>query len=82
MCKHKMAVYFTAFPEEAERLMQEAEAYEEEQLQQAVELQEMVIHHVQKMKKNELQEALLRILFDGPEWQYDRFVREYMEYWN
>ena len=28
------------------------------------------------MKKSELQEALLQLLFDGPEWQYDRFVRE------
>lgn len=27
------------------------------------------------MKKSELQDALLELLFTGPEWQYDRFVR-------
>ena len=29
-----------------------------------------------KMKKSELQEALLRLLYEGPEWQYDRFIRD------
>ena len=28
------------------------------------------------MGKNELQQALLEVLFDGPEWQYERFIRE------
>lgn len=32
--------------------------------------------YVWKMKKSELQQALLELLLDGPEWQYDRFVRE------
>ena len=28
------------------------------------------------MKKAELEQALLQLLFDGPEWQYDRFLRD------
>lgn len=28
------------------------------------------------MKKGELQEAVLQLLFDGPEWQFDRFAQE------
>ena len=32
------------------------------------------------MKKSELQDALLELLMDGPDWQYDRFVREYIGY--
>lgn len=34
-----------------------------------------VIEYVCKMKRSELQRALLQTLFDGPEWQYDRFVQ-------
>ncbi len=82
VCKHKMALYFTAFPEEAERLMQAAEAYEQERERQAARLEEMVIARVHKMKKSEIEQTLLRFLFEGPEWLFDRFVREYMEYWD
>lgn len=32
---------------------------------------------VRGMNKAELQTALLRLLFEGPEWQYERFAREY-----
>ena len=28
------------------------------------------------MKKDDLQQALLELLFEGPEWQYKRFIRE------
>lgn len=30
------------------------------------------------MKKSKLQEALLTLLMEGPEWQYDRFVDMYL----
>jgi spore germination protein GerM len=42
------------------------------------EYEEQVIQRVQKMKKAELQQALLQVLFDGPDWQYERFIREYV----
>ena len=29
------------------------------------------------MKKAELQQALLELLYDGPEWQYERFLQEH-----
>jgi hypothetical protein len=29
-------------------------------------------------KKSEAQAALLQLLLDGPEWQYDRFAEEYL----
>ena len=31
------------------------------------------------MKKSELQQALLQVLFDGPDWQNERFIRDYVE---
>ena len=75
ICKHIVAAYFTLFPEEAEKLYAEALAYEEEESKREEEIANKVCYRVRKMKKTELQETLLRLLFDGPEWQYDRFVR-------
>ena len=59
VCKHMVAVYFTAFPAEAKQ-----------------DMEDRLVRYVGKMKKSELQEALLQLLFDGPEWQYDRFIEE------
>lgn len=76
VCKHIMAVYFTAFPAEAKKYIAELENYwEEEERRQQVQ-EDRLIQYVQKMKKSELQEALLQLLFDGPGWQYDRFVEK------
>ncbi len=77
VCKHMMAVYFTAFPEEAQRIYNEAMAYQDQADKRAEELYEKVRQCVWKMKKSETQQALLEVLFDGPEWQFDRFVREH-----
>ena len=77
VCKHMMAVYFAVFPEEAQRIYNEAIEYQEQEDKRAEELYEKVRQHVWKMKKNEAQQALLELLVDGPEWQFDRFVREH-----
>lgn len=71
VCKHMVAAYFTAFPQEAERYIAEME-------QDWDEYEEQVIQFVREMKKSELQQALLQLLFDGPEWQYEKFLEEYV----
>ena len=81
VCKHMVAVYFTAFPAEAQKYIAELEEYWEEEEQREQETEERLIAYVRKMKKGEAQEALLQLLFDGPEWQYDRFVEEYLGEW-
>lgn len=79
ICKHMIAMYFTAFPEEAEKYIRELEEYQEEEEVQQEELEDAVIQYVHGLKKSELQQILLNILFDGSEWQFDRFVSEYLE---
>lgn len=74
VCKHMVAAYFTAFPLEAEQYIAEFWGDDDEQ----AEFEEQVIQCVLKMKKTELQRALLQLLFDGPDWQYERFVEEYV----
>lgn len=76
ICKHIVATYFTILPGEAEKFYAEAMAYQEEEEKRNEELAEKVCHYVRHMKKAELQEALLQVLFDGPDWQFDRFVRD------
>lgn len=81
VCKHMVAVYFTAFPKEAQKYITDLEnSWEEEEAQQQ-ETEEKLIQYVSKLKKSELQEALLQLLFDGPEWQYDRFIEENIGEW-
>ena len=75
VCKHMVAAYFTAFPLEAEQYIAELREAEDEQ----AEYEEQVIKCVLKMKKTELQETILQILFDGPDWQYEKFIEEYVD---
>ena len=77
VCKHMMAVYFAAFPQEAQRVYDEAIAYQEEEEKREEELTDRVCQYVWQMKKSEAQQALLDLLFNGPEWQLDRFVIEH-----
>lgn len=77
ICKHMVAVYFTAFPKEAQRIYDEAIAYQEEEEKREEELTNKICQYVWKMKKSEAQQALLELLFDGPEWQFDKFIREH-----
>lgn len=77
ICKHMVALYFTVFPEEAAQYIAELEAYWDEQGQAQEEFEEQLTRRVHRMKKSELQEALLDLLFTGPEWQIERFLDSY-----
>ena len=76
ICKHIVAAYFTVLPEEADRLYAETIAYQEEEAKHQEQLEDKVIEYVNKMKKADLAQTLLELLFNGPEWHYDRFVRD------
>lgn len=78
VCKHMVAVFFTAYPEEARQYNQDLEACWAEEEQQQQEQEERLIQYISKMKKSELQQALLQVLAEGPEWLYDCFVQEYL----
>lgn len=77
VCKHMVALYLTAFPEEASELEEErARELEEEERQDK--LEQALFDYVDNMEKEELQQALLDLLLDGPDWQFERFLEEYM----
>lgn len=75
VCKHMMALYFTIFPDEVEKIYKGAEEAEEEAARYEEELAERVRRYVMRMKKDELQQTVLDLLDYGPDWLYSHFVR-------
>ena len=73
-----VALYFTLHPDKAQEFGREerevAEAWERAQ----IEREQKVYDYVCKMKKDELSDALLRLLFEGPQWQFDEFAEEHL----
>ena len=101
ICKHMVAVYFAAFPDEAQKYIgeyREFKAYskkyhydvyyddfddydEDDDCDDTYdEFDDMLQNYIKKLSKAELQEALLQVLYDGPEWQFDKFINEYIEW--
>ena len=75
-----VAVFFAAFPNEALKYKAELDAYYDEEKKREEEISNMLQSYIKSLSKSELQEALLQILYDGPEWQFDRFINEYIEW--
>jgi hypothetical protein len=79
ICKHMVALYFAAFPQAGKQYISDLEAYWDEVEQEKERIAEELPAAVHRMKKAELEEALCQILFEGPEWQYERFVEQYIK---
>ena len=79
ICKHIVAVYFTVFPEEAKKFYDEQMAYQKEAEMQQEELNQKLPYYIHSLKKAELEEKLLGLLGECPEWLRDRFVRDNLE---
>lgn len=77
VCKHMIALYFAAFPEEAVKYSNWVNEQEEKAEQWQEELERRVKNYIMKLSKSQLQSELLTVLFDGSEWVYDRFIREH-----
>lgn len=77
VCKHIVATYFLVRPEEMDRLVAESMAAQSGEVQRREERYQKVCQYVRGMEQNALQEALLALLDYGPEWQYERFIREH-----
>ena len=75
VCKHMIALYFTVFPDEVEKVYRQAQEAEKEAERYEKELVERAHQCVMRMKKHELQRTVLHLLDYGPEWLFDHFVR-------
>ena len=59
VCKHKVALYFSIFPEEAEKALADAEAWEAEEEQRREDERESIKKYVFSLSKEELRQELL-----------------------
>lgn len=80
VCKHMIALYFSVFPDEAKQYYDNVLAYELEKQRLQEDEEKKLIAHVLHMSKTDLQQALLELLLEGPQWQYDRFFREHVDW--
>jgi len=80
ICKHMIALYFTAFPKQVDIFLKEVEDSEKEYEKYEEELEKKMIKYVKSMSKSELQETVFELLYDSPEWVYDRFIRDKVGY--
>ena len=80
ICKHIVALYFTAFPDEVDKFLKEVEEAEKEYQEYEEELYNKTIKYINSMSKNDLKDNLIEILNVAPEWVYDWFVRHKVGY--
>ena len=73
------AVFFAAFPEEAQNYYADVLKTEEEWENYQDELANKIVKYVRALKKREAQKQLLEVLESRPEWQWERFIREHIE---
>jgi uncharacterized Zn finger protein len=62
VCKHKVALFFTAFPKEADSYIAEVEEYEREEEERELERYEQIVKYVKRLSKEELRTELVNAL--------------------
>ena len=62
ICKHMVALYFAAYPDEAKNYINELNAYRAEEEKRREEAEQKLEGYILRMRKAELQEALLELL--------------------
>ena len=75
ICKHIVATYFTAFPNEAVSFEEEQNRLQEEYEKEQEEEYDKAIKYLNRMTKQELIEELIQVFDYGPEWIYNDFVK-------
>lgn len=67
VCKHKIAMFFTAFPKEADSYIAEIEEYEKEEEEREQERYDQIVKYVKSLSKEELRMALINALVEAEE---------------
>ncbi len=73
VCKHKIALFFTVFPKEADRYIAEIEKYEREEEEREQERYDQIVKYVNSLSKEELGIALINALVEAEERDLNRY---------
>lgn len=65
VCKHKIALFFTVFPKEADRYIAEIKEYESEEEEREQERYDQIVKYVKSLSKEELRMALINALVEA-----------------
>lgn len=65
VCKHKVALFFTVFPKEAEGYIAEIEENEREEEEREQERYDQIVKYVKSLSKEELRTALINALVEA-----------------
>lgn len=79
ICKHKVALYFKSFPNDAEKYHNMVIEAQQEFYNQKDNEHVKVEKYINTLKKNEVKNLLLKLLSHGPDWQWDNFIRDNLE---
>lgn len=82
ICKHQIALYFSVFPDEADKYCERIAKAEEEEEHYWDELGEKIDAYICSLSKEELQQilsGLLGTLADAESWIFDSFVTEHID---
>lgn len=79
VCKHQIALYFSAVPKAAEKYYKDVVKYIEEEERRQEETDDKVIAYIKSLSKEQLRQALYETLYDGPDWLFERFVAEHID---
>lgn len=80
ICKHIVALYFTIFPNEVDNFLKEVEQAQQEYEEYEKEQEKKLNNYIKSMSKSDLQETVLELLNEVPDWVYDRFIRDRIGY--
>lgn len=76
VCKHMVALYFAAFPEEAIKFKAAIDHALEEEEQYREQLPERIEKYINSLNKTELRDLVLNLIYELPEYEFERFVRD------
>lgn len=79
ICKHKVATFFAAFPEEAKEYEEDVVKAIEEEEQYWEEAEYKLDGYLRSLTKAELISTVYELLYDLPEWAYERFIMSHIE---
>ena len=79
VCKHMVAVYFAAFPEEAIKFKAAIDRALEEEEQYREQLPERIEKYINKLNKAQLKDLALNLIYELPEYEFEQFVREFVD---
>ena len=78
ICKHMIATYFTIFPNEADVYIDSVQRQEMEYEEYLRKTFIALDKYLSQCNKKQLKEHLFDLLESGPDWQFDNFVRDYV----